>query len=311
MKRWRGIESTPAGWGRSVVTIGVFDGVHRGHQQIIGRAVAAAREADLPSVVVSFDPHPSEVVRPGSHPAILTDLDRRGDLVAELGVDGFCVLPFTREFSQLPPETFVHDLLVERLHAARVVVGENFRFGHRAAGDTALLSELGTRFGFTTDAVSLAGAGSTVYSSTYVRSCVDAGDVESAAEALGRPHRVSGLVVRGANRGGTQLGFPTANLHHDPHAAVPADAIYAGWLWRPMDQVRLPAAISVGTNPTFSGSGRTVEAHVLDFDGDLYGEPISLDFVTRLREQRAYDALPPLIAQIEADVADTRKALGV
>lgn len=310
MQRWRGIEATPRGWGRSVVTIGVFDGVHRGHQHIIAKAVTAAADAGLPSVVVTFDPHPSQVVRPGAHPAVLTDLTRRGELVAELGVDGFCVLPFTREFSQQSPQTFVHDLLVGRLHAAHVVVGDNFRFGHKAAGDTALLAQLGSTFGFTTEAVDLTGEGATVFSSTYIRSCVDAGDVSAAAEALGRPHRVAGVVVRGANRGGAQLGFPTANVHHDPFTAVPADGIYAGWL-HGQDGSTLPTAISVGTNPTFSGTERTVEAYVLDFSGDLYGAAVGVDFIARLREQRTYDSVEPLITQIEADVEATRKLLRV
>lgn len=310
MQHWRGIEATPRDWGRSVITVGVFDGVHRGHQEIIGKAVTAAREADLPSVVVTFDPHPAEVVRPGSHPAQLTSLERRGELVEELGVDGFCVLPFTREFSQLAPESFVHDLLVGGLHAAHVVVGENFRFGHKAAGDTDLLRELGAKFGFTAEAVSLTGDGAMTISSTYVRSCVAAGDVAAAAHALGRPHRVSGPVVRGARRGGSQLGFPTANLHLEPHAAAPADGVYSGWLRR-ADGQRLGAAVSVGTNPTFSGVDRTVEAYVLDFSGDLYGEPVSLDFCARLRGQQTFESIPELTAQIEADVAQVRSLLGL
>ncbi|GAA4924429.1 riboflavin kinase/FMN adenylyltransferase [Stackebrandtia albiflava] len=308
MQRWRGSSATPPGWGRSVITIGVFDGVHRGHQQIIGRAVETARTMGLPSVVVTFDPHPSEVVRPGAHPLTLTDLDRRAELVAALGVDGFCVQPFTPEFSRLSAESFVHDMLVGDLHAAAVVVGENFRFGHKAAGDVSLLEKLGHAFGFAADAVALAGTGATVYSSTFIRSCVDAGDVAAAAEALGRPHRVRGVVVRGADRGGSQLGFPTANLRHDPHAAVPADGVYAGRFAR-ADGTVLPAAISVGTNPTFAGTDRTVEAHILDFSGDLYGEEAGIDFVARLREQRTYDSLPPLIAQMEADVVETRRLL--
>lgn len=314
MQRWRGVDATPADWGRSVVTIGVFDGVHLGHRQIIERAVTDARERGLRSVVLTFDPHPAAVVRPGAHPAILTELEYKGDLLAELGVDGMCVVPFTHEFSQLAPDSFVHDVLVEHLHAATVVVGENFRFGHKAAGDVTMLTELGRTFGFGVDAVPLASRANgteTVYSSTYVRSCVAAGDVTAAAAALGRPHRVSGLVVRGANRGGSQLGFPTANLHHAPDVAVPADAIYAGWLTRAVDGKQLPAAISVGTNPTFAGRERTVEAHIIDFSGDLYGEAVSLDFVERLREQRMYDAIEPLIAQITADVADTGKILGL
>ncbi|MFD0555825.1 riboflavin kinase/FMN adenylyltransferase [Stackebrandtia endophytica] len=310
MQRWRGIDATPTDWGRSVVTIGVFDGVHRGHQRIIGQAVESARRAGLASVVVTFDPHPAAVVRPDARPSTLTDLDRRAELIAELGVDGLCVQPFTKEFSQLSPESFVNDLLVGRLHVAQVVVGENFRFGHKAAGDVHLLEKLGQANGFTADPVALAGSDTTVYSSTYVRSRLAEGDVEAAAQALGRPHRVSGTVVRGADRGGSQLGFPTANLSHDPHAAVPADGVYAGW-FSVRGGEQLPAAISVGTNPTFVGSARTVEAHVLDFSGDLYGEWGNIDFVAHLREQRTYDALPPLIAQMEADVATTRKVLAV
>ena len=175
MERWRGITETPPRWGRSAVTIGVFDGVHRGHQHIIGRAVDSARRLDASSVVVTFDPHPAEVVRPGSQPLRLSTLDRRAELISQLGVDGLCVQPFTKDFSRLSPEAFVHDLLVDRLHTAHVVVGENFRFGHKAAGDVALLEKLGQTFGFTTEPVALSGSQSMVYSSTYVRSCVDAG----------------------------------------------------------------------------------------------------------------------------------------
>ncbi len=308
MQRWRGIESTPRRWGRSVVTIGVFDGVHRGHQHIIGKAVAAARDAQLRSVVVTFDPHPLQVLRPDACPTSLTDVDYRGGLIAQLGVDGLCVLPFTREFSQLSPEDFVNDLLVGRLNAAHVVVGENFRFGHKAAGDTKLLMQLGERLGFTVEAVALAGTGDTVFSSTYVRACVESGDVAAARRALGRPHRLSGPVVKGADRGGKQLGFPTANLEHAPGATVPADGVYAGWFVR-ADRQRLQAALSVGTNPTFAGAARSVEAYILDFSDDLYGEQVSLDFVARIREQRTYESLAPLVAQMHADVDETRKLL--
>jgi len=206
VQRWRGLDSTPFGWGRCVVTIGVFDGVHRGHQQIIGRAVARAREASLPAVVLTFDPHPSEVVRPGSHPSILTPPRRKAEVIEELGVDVLCVLPFTLEFSRLPPAEFVHLALVERLHAAAVVVGENFRFGHKAAGNVDTLRRLGEMFGFATEGVPLLPDGAVTISSTYVRSCIDAGEVAAAAEALGRPHRVDGLVVRGDMRG-RPLGY--------------------------------------------------------------------------------------------------------
>jgi riboflavin kinase/FMN adenylyltransferase len=333
VQRWRGVDSAPAGWGRSVVTIGVFDGVHRGHKEIVGHTVQRARELGLASVVVTFDPHPSEVVRPGSHPAVLTEPTRKAELMEALGLDVLCVIPFTLEFSHLSAETFVHDVLVEHLHASAVVVGQNFRFGHRAAGDVHLLERLGRTFGFTVEGAPLVSTppGSAVVSSTYIRSCVDAGDVAEAASALGRPHRLEGVVIRGDQRG-RELGFPTANLFTAAHAAIPADGVYAGYLLRrkggPADgelasrptgsgqgggrkeAERLPSAISIGTNPTFSGRERRVEAYVLDFDGDLYGERVGLDFVQRLREQRSYSSIEPLIAQIKQDVIDTRATLG-
>ncbi|GAA4948326.1 bifunctional riboflavin kinase/FAD synthetase [Actinoplanes utahensis] len=310
MQRWRGFESVPSGWGRSVVTIGVFDGVHRGHQAIIGHAVKRARDLGLQSVVMTFDPHPAEVVRPGSHPAVLTEPVRKAELIEALGVDALCVVPFTPAFSQLTPDEFVHDALVESLHTAAVVVGDNFRFGHRATGDVAMLESLGRTFGFTVEGAPLVSEDGLVFSSTYIRSCVDAGDVRAAAAALGRPHQLTGVVVRGDQRG-RELGYPTANLMAHRYAAVPADGIYAAWFTRGGELgVRRPASVSIGTNPTFSGRERRIEAYVLDFEGDLYGERVSLDFVGHLREQRRYDAIEPLIAQIRADVEETRMLLG-
>jgi riboflavin kinase/FMN adenylyltransferase len=206
----------------------------------------------------------------------------------------------------------VHDLLVEHLHASAVVVGENFRFGHKAAGDVRLLETLGRSFGYTVEGAALVSTPdvSAIVSSTFIRSCVDAGDVAEAARALGRPHRLEGVVVRGDQRG-RELGFPTANLLTSPYAAVPADGVYAAFLDRRgrNGPQRLLAAVSVGTNPTFNGKERRVEAYALDFNDDLYGERLCVDFVARLREQRTYDAIPPLIAQITDDVAQTRLVL--
>lgn len=299
-----------------MLTIGVFDGVHRGHQALIGRAVKLATDRGLPSVVLTFDPHPSEVVRPGSHPAQLTTLRRKAELVEQLGVDTFCVLPFTAELARVPADQFVHEVLVERLHVAAVVVGENFTFGYRAAGDVPLLRTLGQRFGFTVEDASLvtipnsgAEAG-TVFSSTYIRSCIDAGDVVAAAAALGRPHRLEGIVVRGDGRG-RELGYPTANLSLPRYAAVPADGIYACWFIRsgPGGEQRRQAAVSVGTNPTFSGRERRVEAFVLDTDEDLYGQRVSLDFVRKLRDMEKFDSADALVEQVHADVAQTREIL--
>jgi riboflavin kinase/FMN adenylyltransferase len=308
--RWRGIDDTPGEWGRSVVTIGVFDGVHRGHRAIIGQAVRRAGELGVQSVVVTFDPHPAEVVRPGLHPAVLTPLRRKAELLSSLGVDGLCVLPFTPEFSRLGPEDFARGVLVEHLHAVEVVVGENFRFGHRAAGDVTALAEFGSGHGFTVSGVPLLASTGTTFSSTYVRGCVAEGDVEAAAEALGRDHRVEGVVVRGDSRG-RELGYPTANLALEPHTAVPADGVYAGRLIRqtPAGPVALPAAISVGTNPTFDGRDRRVEAYVLDFDGDLYDEPVAVEFVSRLRGMERFGSVEQLVSQMADDVRLTRERL--
>jgi riboflavin kinase/FMN adenylyltransferase len=316
VQRWRGLDEIPAGWNRCVVTVGVFDGLHRGHQQIVARARQLAAERDLPTVLITFTPHPSEVVRPGSHPPQLTTNTRKAELAAELGVDVAVFLPFTREFSKLSPEQFVHQVVVAELHAAAVVVGENFRFGHRAAGTVAMLSDLGSRWGFAAEGVGLLSEDGRLISSTYIRSCVEAGDLVAAAHALGRPHRLDGVVVRGSQRG-RDLGFPTANVRPVPFAAVPADGIYAGrvvrldeWGNTLADRPALPAAISVGSNPTFEGRHRSVEAFVLDFDADLYGQNLGVEFVHRLRGMVRYDSVEALVAQMKDDVARTRELLG-
>lgn len=312
MQRWRGLDHLPGGWGRCVVTIGVFDGVHKGHQALINRAVELARHRNVPSVLMTFDPHPSEVVRPGSHPAQLTTLRRRAELVERLGVDVFCVLPFTVELSRMPADEFVHEVLVEQLHTTAVVVGENFTFGQKAAGNVDLLRHLGQRFGFVTEGADLvtdtdAGDDAVTFSSTYIRACIDAGDVVAAAAALGRPHRLEGIVVRGDGRG-RELGFPTANLSTTRFAAVPADGVYACWFVH-SDGRELPAAVSVGTNPTFSGRERRVEAFVLDADEDFYGQRVALDFVTRVRGQLKFDGSDALIVEMRRDVEKVRGLL--
>ncbi|MDG3010935.1 bifunctional riboflavin kinase/FAD synthetase [Rhodococcus sp. D2-41] len=317
MQRWRGLDDVPADWGRCVVTIGVFDGIHRGHAELIRRAVEEAADRGIASVLLTFDPHPSEVIRPGSHPAQLSTLHRRADLAEELGIDVFCVIPFTPEVSKIPPERFVHEILVERLHAAEVVVGDNFTFGHKAVGDVAMLKALGTRFGFGVQGVSLLSEHAVTVSSTYIRSCVDAGDVALAREALGRPHRVEGVVVRGERRG-RDLGYPTANIDSPPYSAIPADGVYAAWFTlfgyglpgRELEPGRqYPAAVSVGTNPTFSGRNRTVEVFVLDADADLYGQHVGVDFVRRLRPMRKYDTVDALIEAMADDVEQARQIL--
>jgi riboflavin kinase/FMN adenylyltransferase len=316
VQRWHGLDSVPTGWGHSVVTIGVFDGIHRGHQSIIAEAVQMAHERGVPSVLITFVPHPSEVVRPGSHPPVLTSIVRRAELVEQLCVDVFCALPFTLEFSKMAPDEFVHHALVDRLHASAVVVGENFRFGHKAAGDVALLAQLGRTFGFSTHGIPLLTEGDTPLSATYVRSCVTAGDMTAAARVLGRPHRVDGVVERGDQRGRV-LGFPTANLRTDAWTAVPADGVYAGQAVRLDEWGRTApgpalgtAAISIGTNPTFEVRQRRVEAYILDFAGDLYGATLGIEFVERLRGMEKFDSVEALVEQMHADVDRTRQVMG-
>ncbi|MCC3779806.1 bifunctional riboflavin kinase/FAD synthetase [Streptomyces sp. UNOB3_S3] len=308
MQRWRGLEDIPQDWGRSVVTIGSYDGVHRGHQLIIGRAVDRARELGVPSVVVTFDPHPSEVVRPGSHPPLLAPHHRRAELIAELGVDAVLVLPFTAEFSKLSPADFVVKVLVDKLHASLVVEGPNFRFGHRAAGNVDFLKELGGTYDFDVEVIDLfvsgEAGGGLPFSSTLTRRLVAEGDVAGAMEILGRPHRVEGVVVRGAQRG-RELGFPTANVETLPHTAIPADGVYAGWLT--VDGEAMPAAISVGTNVQFDATERTVEAYAIDRVGlDLYGMHAAVDFLAYLRGMEKFASIDALLDRMAEDVKQAR-----
>ena len=310
MQRWRGLDEVPGDWGPSVVTIGFFDGVHHGHRRVVRRAVELAAARGARAVVLTFDPHPSEVVRPGTHPALLTTADFRSELMAELGVDAVLVLPFTAELSKQSPAEFVERVLVDRLHVVELVVGENFRFGHKAAGNVTVLTELGERYGFTVEGLALAApeeGEESRFSSTDVRRMVLAGDVETAALRLDRPHRVEGPVVHGAKRG-RELGFPTANVETPPYTAIPADGVYAGWLIVGDD--RLPAAISVGTNPQFDGEHRTVEAYALDrTDLDLYDRHVAVEFVARVRGQERFASLDELIERMNQDVAKVRVLL--
>jgi riboflavin kinase/FMN adenylyltransferase len=288
----------------SVVALGVFDGVHRGHRLIVARAIAAARERGLPAVIISFDPHPAAVLRPEAAPLMLTTVERRIELLRSIGVDDVVVLPFTRELSQQSPADFAQAVLRDALHAERVVVGADWRFGHKATGDVALLRELG----FDVDGVELL-RDEAVVSSSAIRALIAAGDVAGAAAALDRPHLVEGPVVRGDARG-RELGFPTANLAVDPGILVPADGVYAGWLVRDGGAgSRLPAAVSVGTNPTFDGTERRVEAYVLDAELDLYDEAVAVEFVARLRPTVRFDGVDALVEAMGRDVAATRDVL--
>ncbi len=311
MRVWRSLDEVPADLGRTVVVIGNFDGVHLGHQHVIGRAREIAEAAGVRLVAVTFDPHPMAVLRPDHAPSTLTTIEARCVLLAESGADDVLVIPFSREIAAWTPEEFVTRVVVDSLHARTVVVGANFRFGNRAAGDVAMLTAAGGAADFTVEGIALDG-GPQVWSSTYVRTCLLAGDVEGAAEALGRPYSVTGTVVRGEQRG-RDLGFPTANVPTQCIAA-PADGVYAGWLHLLEAGAELwPAAISVGTNPTFRGArARRVEAYVLDrTDLDLYGAPVEISFVARIRGMVAFEGIDALVETMKGDVVRTRELLGL
>lgn len=286
----------------TAVTIGAYDGVHRGHQFVIGQLRQLAEARDLASVVLTFDRHPASVVRPESAPKLLTDLDQKLEILASTGVDQAVVVPFDEARSQEEPEDFVRDVLVGALAARVVVVGEDFHFGRRRRGNVALLQEMGGALGFEVVHVPLLPGPS----STAVRTLLAAGDVAGAADLLGRPHEVRGRVERGDRRG-RDLGYPTANVAVPPEILLPAPGIYAGWYGG--DRA---AAISVGRRPTFhDGAGPVVlEAYLLDFDGDLYGRAARVSFVSRLRDEERFESTAALVEQMARDVEATREALG-
>ena len=369
MHRWTSLAQVPTGFGPSVVTLGNFDGVHRGHRSVLARMVADARSAGARAVVVTFDPHPAQVHRPDEAPPLLTGVEDRLELLAETGLDAVLVLPYTLDFARQTPEEFVSRCLVQCLNARTVVVGRDVRFGWGNAGDLSTMVELGERFGFTVeviedqaadpalgaaratdadadaDEVTRAEAGHLRHvaeprhrrwSSTWVRELLAAGRVAEAADVLGRPHRMRGVVVHGDARG-RELGYPTANLSPTSAGMVPADGVYAGWLRvtreplpgftectpevdavkvadaaaaRRGEPARWPAAISVGTNPTFDGVERRVEAYVLDrTDLELYDCEVVLEFVARLRPTLRFESVDELVATMEGDVERARATL--
>jgi riboflavin kinase/FMN adenylyltransferase len=307
---WRSLNDVPADLGRTAVVIGNFDGVHLGHQHVVREAQVAADGEGLRVVAVTFDPHPMAVLRPEHAPVTITDIESRADLLRAAGADDVLALPFDRDVASWSPDEFAQRVLADALHAAVVVVGANFRYGSRAAGDVASLTASGERLGFRTVGVPLDG-GPQVWSSTYIRTCLAAGDVAGAAQALGRPFVVRGVVVRGDQRG-RELGFPTANVPTREMTAAPADGVYAGWLRRLDTGERYPAAISVGTNPTFDGEReRRVESYVLDRDDlELYDVEVEVSFVDRIRGMLRFDDVGELIETMHDDVRRAREILG-
>lgn len=290
------------------VTVGTFDGVHQGHRALISRAVSEARARDLAAAVVTWDRHPLQTLRPDVAPPLLSSQERKVELLSELRVDYIAVLPFDHELSTWSPERFVTDVLVAGLHARVVSVGKGWRFGHRAAGNVALLTTLGAELGFETHEIELASSEEVPVSSSRIRAAIAQGNLETATALLGRPFDLDAVVVRGDGRG-RSLGFPTANLDADPALVRPPIGVYAGRAG--IAQSSFGAAISVGVNPQFGGevgvSPVRIEMYVLDFSGDLYGEKIRLEFWKRLRDELTFPSVDDLVLQMGRDVEETRR----
>jgi riboflavin kinase/FMN adenylyltransferase len=292
--------------GRRSVALGSFDGVHLGHRQVIAAAVEQAAARDLTAAVVTFYPHPATVLRPELAPFELSTLERRAALVGELGVDEMVVVRFTLEFSQIDADRFASEVLVDRLGAACVAVGHNYRYGHRAQGTVETLRQAGARLGFEVTELPLLELEGGVVSSSRIRDLIGDGQVELAAALLGRPPWLEGTVVRGDGRG-RGLGFATANLEPLGRSVLPGRGVYAGHAYLPSSSH--PAAISVGYNPTFTDSREAVrvEAHLLDFDRDIYGSSLRLEFARRLRDEERFGSVDDLVAQLHRDVQQTRE----
>lgn len=310
MHVWHGPQEVPPLTG-SVVTLGMFAGMHRGHQAVVARARELARHQHVPAVALTFHPHPLRVHHPERELGELTTLGQRLASLEAMGMDATLLVTYTLAFAGLSPEEFVRQYFVDLLHARAVVVGEDARFGAGNAGDEGTLRDLGRRYGF--EVVVLGdlvdpGTGRR-WSSTWVREALATGDVDQAARVLGHPHLVKGEVVHGAKRG-RQLGYPTANLDTEDIGVVPADGVYAGWLTD--GGLRHPAAISVGTNPTFDGVKRSVEAHVLGrHDLELYDHVVTVEFAHWIRPMLTFDGISALLEQMADDIARSADLLGV
>jgi riboflavin kinase/FMN adenylyltransferase len=302
MRIARGLESVPPDARPSAVALGTFDGVHLGHRAILGTALARAREVGVEALVCTFDPHPMEVLQPDRAPRPITPLDERLALIGEAGLDTVVVLPFTRGLAAVEPEAFVKDVLLERLHAREIVVGYNHRFGRGARGDARLLEGLAERFGFRAHVVPPMTVDGVAVSSSEIRAALQRGDVAGAARGLGRAYAIAGPVTSGAGRGRT-LGFPTANIEPDRQLLVPR-GVYRG---RVIVEGRPHAAVvNVGVRPTFDETVLAVEAHLIDFTGDLYGCRVRLEFVDRVRDEMRFPSIEELKAQVMRDIAQAR-----
>jgi riboflavin kinase/FMN adenylyltransferase len=295
-----------ASFSRTVVTIGNFDGVHLGHRSILARVVKRAKELEAQSVAVTFDPHPMKVLRPKAALPLLTTPEQKTELMAASGLDAVVVLPFTREFAALPAREFVRRYFLEGLRVREVVVGHDYCFGRGREGNIELLKEMGRNHGFTVQVVWAVEVEGAVVSSSLIRAMLRLGKVEEAGRLLGRPYGVAGRVVAGKGRGAKLLGIPTANIRPE-NELLPATGIYAVRVRRGKET--LEGAANIGTAPTFADGEYTLEIHLLDFSGDIYGEELAVEFVARLREERRFPGIEALAAQIKADIAKAREVL--
>lgn len=295
-------------WPRPVVALGNFDGVHRGHQALVAAITDAASQRSGTPVVLTFDPHPSRVLAPGACPTALMTLDQKTATLFRLGVHAVAVLPFTPEIAAARPEDFAADVLQRALGAHAVVVGTNFHFGRGRAGDVGTLRRQGETLGFAVIEVAPVVVDGDRVSSSRIREALAGGDAGAAARLLGRPHCVFGAVVRGEGRGRT-IGIPTANLRPE-NETLPALGVYAAWCWPGTTPAACPAVVNIGRRPTFGAGAVSVEAHLLDFSGDLYGQRLGLSFVSRLRGEQAFPGPEALVAQIRSDIAAARAILG-
>lgn len=307
VKSWNRLSKVPPGFGPSVVTIGKFDGIHLGHKALISRAVAEAKHRSLASVMITFDKHPDSLFKPELVRIPLIGPTQKAKLVAESGIDGLLTLEFNHELANLEPEEFVQQILLSVLHAKIVVVGPDFRFGHRGAGTTQTLAELGDKFGFEVVVLPEVVVEGVRVSTSNIRQLLDEGNVTGAAKLLGRVHRTTGMVEHGLKLG-RQLGFPTANLSRSSEGFLPLDGVYAGWLY--CEGQRYPAALSVGINETIQAVPRLIEAHVLGRkDLDLYDKVVDVDYISFIRPAAKFDGMDALIRAIQADCDEIQRQL--
>jgi riboflavin kinase/FMN adenylyltransferase len=300
------LEPGESPFSRTVLTIGNFDGVHLGHRAILARVCQRARELKAQAVAVTFQPHPLKLLRPEMNLPLLTTQEQKLALLADCGLDAVVVLLFTRQFASLPARDFVREYLWERLRAQEVVIGHDYCFGRGREGNIELLKEMGKALGFNVQVVWAVENEAAVVSSSLIRALLRLGKVMEARRLLGRPYGVSGQVIRGKGRGAKLLGVPTANLR-PANELLPASGIYAVWVRRGAEV--LPGVANIGTCPTFDGCEFSLEVHLLEFNGDLYGEDLGVDFIGRLREERRFSSVEALAAQIHADISAARKLL--